>query len=63
MTNESLENSWLASDLSPQQKIDMLHSYPDELMKVYKLSTAINATVIKGQVNNSIELLTPENSH
>lgn len=59
---KDLEQSWLAPDLSPHQKIDMLHSYPDELMYNHRLSTAINATVVKGDINNKPELLLPENS-
>ena len=60
--NKSEERLWLTKTLSPIELLGLCQPYPDELMEAYQVSTAVNATVIKGVINNRPELMVPLNS-
>ena len=36
------EALWLADDISPQDLVEMIKPYPDDLMKMYKVSSRVN---------------------
>jgi len=57
--NESL---WLSKDVSPTDLIRLCNPYADEQMKAFRVSTEVNAAVIKGVINNRPELMMPLNS-
>ena len=46
------ESLWLSDDISPQDLIDMIEPYPDELIKAYPVSTKVNNVR-----NNAAELI------
>lgn len=60
--NPSDEKVWLSKDIAPSAQLSLCVPYPDDLMDVTQLSTDINATVVKGVINNRPELILPINS-
>ena len=60
--NRFQEEFWLSKNVSPTDLLSLCHPYPDNLMEAYRVSTDINATVIKGVINNKPELMLPINS-
>lgn len=53
---------WLDKELSPNELLDLCQTYPDEKMDLVRVSTEINAAVVKGAINNRPELILPINS-
>jgi len=56
------EKLWLSKDLSVPDLLSLCNPYPDELMNAYRVSTAVNATVVNKAHNNAPELMMPLNS-
>lgn len=56
------ESLWLSKDISVPELISLCDPYPDELMKSFRVSTAVNSTVVNKAHNNSPLLILPENS-
>jgi len=56
------EHLWLSKDISVQELLGLCDSYPDEDMDSFRVSTAVNATVINKIPNNKPELLLPINA-
>ena len=53
---------WLDKELGPTELLDLCQTYPDDKMDLFRLSTEINAAVVKGAINNRPELILPINS-
>lgn len=51
------EAIWLSKDLGTPDLLSLCKAYPDELMDCYRVDKAVNATVIKGVINNRPELM------
>jgi putative SOS response-associated peptidase YedK len=60
--NRFQEEFWLSKNVSPTDLLSLCQPYPDKLMEAYRVSTDINATVVKGVINNKPELMLPINS-
>jgi len=60
--NRFQEEFWLSKNVSPTDLLSLCQPYPDNLMEAYRVSTDINATVVKGVINNIPELMLPINS-
>lgn len=56
------ENLWLSKDLSVPDLLSLCDTYPDEQMESFRVSTAVNGTVVNKQPNNKPELILPLNS-
>jgi len=56
------EALWLSKDISVPDLISLCDSYPDDAMKGYRVSTAVNTTVVNKSPNNLPELMEPINS-
>jgi len=56
------EEFWLSKNVSPTDLLTLCQPYADSKMDAYRVSTDINATVIKGVINNRPELMLPLNS-
>jgi putative SOS response-associated peptidase YedK len=56
------EGFWLSKDISPSDLFSLCKPYPDDQMEAYRVSTDVNAAVVKGVVNNRPELMVPLNS-
>ena len=56
------EKLWLSKDLSVPDLLSLCDSYPDELMSSFRVSTAVNATMVNKTHNNKPELMLPLNS-
>jgi len=61
--NQEDEKIWLDKTISPNDLVSLCKTFPDELMTANRLSTEINATVVKGTINNRPELILPLNSN
>ncbi|MNR58431.1 hypothetical protein D3C85_1794280 [compost metagenome] len=53
---------WLNKEISPTALLSLCKTYPDHKMDLFRLSTDINAAVVKGVVNNKPELILPIDS-
>ena len=53
------ESMWLSKDISVPALLSMCDSYPDDDMISYRVSTAVNSTVINKLHNNKSELIMP----
>lgn len=51
------ENLWLDKKMDPAGLLNLCDAYPDELMSSYRVDKAVNATVVKGVINNRPELM------
>lgn len=51
------EKLWLSDDVSPNNLLELCDPYPDEEMKMYAVSTAVNKAI-----NNHEDLILPANS-
>jgi putative SOS response-associated peptidase YedK len=56
------EPFWLSKDISPSELLSLCKPYPDEKMDAFQVGTEVNSTVIKGVINNKLELMVPLNS-
>jgi len=56
------EQFWLSKDLSVPDLLSLCNPYPDELMNGFRVSTAVNSTVLNNMHNNNPELILPLNS-
>ena len=56
------EELWLSKDLSVPDLISLCDPYPDDAMSGYRVSTAVNKTVVNKLHNNLPELMEPLNS-
>ena len=57
--NRNEEKLWLSKDLSVADLLSLCDPYPDEEMKSYRVSTAVNSTVTKKGPNNNASLILP----
>jgi len=55
------EELWLSKDISVPELLSLCNPYADEQMESYRVSTAVNATVINKKPNNKPNLILPEN--
>lgn len=53
------EALWLSKGLSVPDLLSLCNTYPDELMKSYRVSTAVNAAVVNKLPNNDPALIVP----
>ena len=53
------EHLWLSKDISVQELLTLCDAYPDKYMNSFRVSTAVNATVVNKTPNNKPELLLP----
>jgi putative SOS response-associated peptidase YedK len=60
--DEHEEGLWLNKDLGVTDLLSLCDPYPDEQMDAYRVSTAVNGTVINKVHNNKPELMLPLNS-
>jgi putative SOS response-associated peptidase YedK len=56
------ESFWLSKDVSHNDLRGLCDPYPDDQMKAFRVSTDVNAAVVKGVINNRPELMMPVNS-
>lgn len=56
------ESLWLSRDIGVSDLLGLCDSYPDEKIKAFRVSTAVNSTVVNKKVNNVPELMSPLNS-
>jgi len=56
------EQHWLSTDVPLKDLVNLCAPYPDDLMDAYRVSKAVNSTVVKGVPNKGPELILPENS-
>jgi len=56
------EALWLSKDISVPDLISLCDPYPNDAMKGYRVSTALNSTVVNKSPNNLPELMEPINS-
>jgi putative SOS response-associated peptidase YedK len=56
------EQQWLSSDVPLKDLVAMCDTYPDDEIQAYRVSKAVNSTVVKGVPNKGAELILPENS-
>lgn len=56
------EPFWLSKEINPNDLLSLCRPYPDEKMNAYRVSTAVNAAIVKGVINNKPELTMPMNS-
>lgn len=56
------EPFWLSKNVPPLDLLSLCKPYLDERMQSYRVSTDVNAAVIKGVINNKPELMLPLNS-
>jgi putative SOS response-associated peptidase YedK len=60
--DEHEEGLWLNKDLGVTDLLSLCDPYPDEQMDAYRVSTAVNGTIINKVHNNKPELMLPLNS-
>ena len=53
------EQLWLNKEVSPSELLQLCVPYADEKMTAHRVGTEVNATVVKGVVNNRPELRHP----
>ncbi|WP_158799810.1 SOS response-associated peptidase [Pedobacter sp. L105] len=53
------EALWLSKDITVQDLLSLCDTYPDEQMQSFRVSTAVNATVVNKVHNNKPELMLP----
>jgi putative SOS response-associated peptidase YedK len=56
------EPFWLSKNTCPKDLLSLCRPYADDQMEAYRVSTAVNAAIIKNVVNNKPELMMPMNS-
>ncbi len=56
------ENLWLSKDLSVPELLSLCDAYPDEQMESFRVSTAVNSTMVNKTHNNKPELMLPLNN-
>lgn len=61
--DKNAEKLWLSKDLSIPGLLSLCNPYPDENMESFRVSTAVNATVVKKIINNHEGLILPQNSN
>lgn len=57
--DQNKEALWLSKDISVPDLLSLCNPYADDQMKSYPVSTAVNATVVNKQPNNSPALILP----
>lgn len=57
--NKEEENLWLSKGSTVKELLGLCDAYPDEYMESFRVSTAVNATVVNKQHNNKPELMLP----
>lgn len=60
--NQQDDSRWLSKDLSVSALLSLCNAYPDEQMDSFRVSTAVNGTVVNKQPNNKAELMLPLNN-
>ena len=56
------EQLWLSKDLPLKDLVELCNPYPEDLMDAYRVSKAVNSTIVKGIKNKGAELILPQNS-
>ena len=57
------EKLWLSKELSVPELLSLCDPYPDENMESFRVSTAVNATVVKKVINNHEGLILRQNAN
>ena len=60
--DKAKESAWLSMELGVEGLLTLCQPYPDDAMRAYQVSTAVNTAAVKSVPNNKPEMILPLNS-